>query len=110
MLAPLFTLCPTEKQQYMLNAETLRRQVREEMRETWHRVYEQNYHKSLDHRSFYFKQTEKKNLGAKTMLQVCEAHQTVVSLQCAVCQCCERNGNFLDKNGNVVGVCICYQW
>lgn len=48
----------------------LRRQVREEMKETWHRVYEQNYHKSLDHRSFYFKQTEKKNLGAKTMLQV----------------------------------------
>lgn len=46
-----------------------RRQVREEMRETWSRVYEQNYHKSLDHRSFYFKQTEKKNLSAKTMLQ-----------------------------------------
>ncbi len=39
------------------------------MKETWARVYEQNYHKSLDHRSFYFKQTEKKNLGAKTMLQ-----------------------------------------
>lgn len=31
-------------------------------------VYEANYHKSLDHRSFYFKQTDKKNLGAKAML------------------------------------------
>ncbi len=31
-------------------------------------MYDANYHKSLDHRSFYFKQTDKKNLGAKAML------------------------------------------
>ena len=38
-------------------------------------VYEANYHKSLDHRSFYFKQTDKKMLGVKAMLgEVREKH------------------------------------
>ncbi len=32
------------------------RKVKEEMTIVWRKVYEQNYHKSLDHRSFYFKQ------------------------------------------------------
>merc|ERR1719293_291511 len=35
------------------------------MTATWTKVYEQNYHKSLDHRSFYFKQLDKKNLSSK---------------------------------------------
>lgn len=39
------------------------------MAKTWQKVYDANYHKSLDHRSFYFKQTDKKYLGAKAMLQ-----------------------------------------
>ena len=26
------------------------------MAKMWQKVYDQNYHKSLDHRSFYFKQ------------------------------------------------------
>ena len=29
---------------------------------TWATIFRENYHKSLDHRSFYFKQAEKKNL------------------------------------------------
>lgn len=33
----------------------------------WQKVYDANYHKSLDHRSFYFKQTDKRLLGAKGM-------------------------------------------
>lgn len=33
----------------------------------WVDVYEKNYNKSLDHRSFYFKQTDKKALSAKGM-------------------------------------------
>lgn len=45
-----------------------RRQVREDMTKTWKRIYEANYHKSLDHRSFYFKQAEKKNLLPKTLV------------------------------------------
>ena len=33
-----------------------RRNVKETMSVTWAKIYESNYHKSLDHRSFYFKQ------------------------------------------------------
>lgn len=44
-------------------------QVREEMNELWRKVFQQNYHKSLDHRSFYFKQSDKKSLMPKAMLQ-----------------------------------------
>lgn len=36
------------------------RRVRAEMTRVWRKIYEQNYHKSLDHRSFYFKQAEKR--------------------------------------------------
>jgi hypothetical protein len=39
------------------------------MNKLWRKVYEQNYHKSLDHRSFYFKQADKKSLAPKAMLQ-----------------------------------------
>ena len=35
----------------------------------WQSVADVNYHKSLDHRSFYFKQQDKKSLAAKTLLQ-----------------------------------------
>ena len=42
----------------------------------WKKVFDQNYHKSLDHRSFYFKQADKKNLVPRVMLaeikEVCE--------------------------------------
>eukprot|EP00955_Chlamydomonas_euryale_P000694 7896-Chlamydomonas_euryale.AAC.1 len=37
----------------------------------WKKIYEQNYAKSLDHRSFYFKQAEKKQLLPKTMVLEC---------------------------------------
>ena len=33
-----------------------RRKVKANMTKLWQKVYEANYHKSLDHRSFYFKQ------------------------------------------------------
>lgn len=33
-----------------------RRRVKANMAKMWQKVYDQNYHKSLDHRSFYFKQ------------------------------------------------------
>ncbi|AQK79692.1 Paired amphipathic helix protein Sin3-like 3 [Zea mays] len=34
----------------------------------WAEVYSKNYHKSLDHRSFYFKQQDTKNLNTKALL------------------------------------------
>ncbi|CAL8471863.1 g11405 [Coccomyxa elongata] len=45
------------------------RKTKASMAKVWQKIYEANYHKSLDHRSFYFKQTDKKYLGAKAMLQ-----------------------------------------
>eukprot|EP00884_Botryococcus_braunii_P021578 jgi/Botrbrau1/8103/Bobra.0230s0026.1 len=45
------------------------RKQKQAMGKIWQKVYEANYHKSLDHRSFYFKQTDKKHLGAKAMMQ-----------------------------------------
>lgn len=50
-------------------------QVREEMNKLWRKVFEQNYHKSLDHRSFYFKQSDKKSLMPKAMLQEVRGHR-----------------------------------
>lgn len=46
------------------------RKVKQDMKPLFSKVFQQNYHKSLDHRSFYFKQTDKKTLGHKAMIQV----------------------------------------
>jgi hypothetical protein len=35
----------------------------------WHEVYSNNYYKSLDHRSFYFKQVDKKSTSSKAFWQ-----------------------------------------
>ncbi|CAD7696877.1 unnamed protein product [Ostreobium quekettii] len=45
------------------------RQVKETMNTNWRTVFQSNYHKSLDHRSFYFKQADKKNLAQRVLLQ-----------------------------------------
>eukprot|EP01018_Ginkgo_biloba_P002349 Gb_35988 [translate_table: standard] len=41
---------------------------RADMNKVWAEVYAKNYHKSLDHRSFYFKQQDKKSLSTKALL------------------------------------------
>ncbi|XP_073300391.1 paired amphipathic helix protein Sin3-like 4 isoform X2 [Primulina huaijiensis] len=41
---------------------------RSEFNKVWAEIYAKNYHKSLDHRSFYFKQQDTKNLSAKVLL------------------------------------------
>ena len=38
---------------------------RSEFNKVWADIYTKNYHRSLDHRSFYFKQQDSKNLSAK---------------------------------------------
>lgn len=43
-------------------------QVKDEMNKLWRKVFEANYFKSLDHRSFYFKQADKKALSPKAMM------------------------------------------
>lgn len=44
------------------------RKARKDLDKTWKEVLEKNYHKSLDHRSFYFKQQDKKLLSAKGLV------------------------------------------
>lgn len=38
---------------------------RSDFNKVWAEIYAKNYHKSLDHRSFYFKQQDSKNLSTK---------------------------------------------
>ncbi|PKU86623.1 paired amphipathic helix protein Sin3-like 4 isoform X1 [Dendrobium catenatum] len=49
---------------------------RADFNKVWAEIYAKNYHKSLDHRSFYFKQQDTKNLSAKVLLseikEICE--------------------------------------
>ncbi|XP_074569740.1 paired amphipathic helix protein Sin3-like 4 isoform X1 [Curcuma longa] len=41
---------------------------RSDFNKVWAEIYSKNYHKSLDHRSFYFKQQDSKNLSTKSLL------------------------------------------
>lgn len=41
---------------------------RSDFNKVWAEIYAKNYHKSLDHRSFYFKQQDTKNLSTKCLL------------------------------------------
>jgi paired amphipathic helix protein Sin3a len=43
------------------------KQTKKEMMPQWQAIFKDNYNKSLDHRSFYFKQNEKKNLTSKIL-------------------------------------------
>ncbi len=51
------------------------RKARRDMNKIWREVYKDNYYKSLDHRSFYFKQVDKKGLSPKAFLQEIRAAQ-----------------------------------
>ncbi|CAH9142262.1 unnamed protein product [Cuscuta epithymum] len=43
-------------------------QCRSDFDKVWAEIYAKNHHKSLDHRSFYFKQQDSKNLSTKALL------------------------------------------
>uniref|UniRef100_K3WZV4 Histone deacetylase interacting domain-containing protein n=1 Tax=Globisporangium ultimum (strain ATCC 200006 / CBS 805.95 / DAOM BR144) TaxID=431595 RepID=K3WZV4_GLOUD len=45
------------------------RRARQDLNKQWKEVNEKNYHKSLDHSSFYFKQKDKKQTNLKVLLQ-----------------------------------------
>lgn len=54
------------------------RKIRNEMKSTWRKLNEQNYQRSLDHRSFYFKQEDKKRRSPKSLVvELKEVHQAV---------------------------------
>jgi paired amphipathic helix protein Sin3a len=52
------------------------RKARHELNKHWKEVVEKNHYKSFDHRSFYFRQTDKKYLSTKPLVQEI---QTVVN-------------------------------
>jgi len=45
------------------------RKARQELNKQWKEIQEKNWHKSLDHRSFYFKQTDKKQCSQRVLVQ-----------------------------------------
>jgi histone deacetylase complex regulatory component SIN3 len=45
------------------------RRARVEMNKIWREICERNYFKSLDHRSFYFRQSDKKTISVRGLLQ-----------------------------------------
>ena len=48
---------------------------------TWKKVYVNNFYKALDHRSFYFKQTDKKAIGTKSFVSEITDLPTGATLQ-----------------------------
>lgn len=49
------------------------------MTDVWQKMYDANFHKSLDHRSFYFKQ-----VSSSVCLQLC--HHRVARMPCCIVQ------------------------
>jgi len=45
------------------------RKARQDLNKQWKEIQEKNWHKSLDHRSFYFKQTDKKQCSQRVLVQ-----------------------------------------
>ncbi|EYU28663.1 hypothetical protein MIMGU_mgv1a001499mg [Erythranthe guttata] len=70
---PSYRLLPHNKQEEWARC-------RADFNKVWADIYAKNYHKSLDHRSFYFKQQDTKNLSTKALLveikDICEKHQS----------------------------------
>lgn len=59
----------------MQKAEEWKR-VKQEMKSHWRKINEQNYQRSLDHRSFYFKQEDKKRRNKKHLIsELYEVHK-----------------------------------
>ena len=64
------------------------RQVKAEMKSSWRKVNQQNYHRSLDHRSFYFKQEDKKRRTTKVLVgDLRELHLALFCTPASSLQC-----------------------
>jgi histone deacetylase complex regulatory component SIN3 len=58
------------------------RQVRVDMAHQWRKINELNYQKSLDHRSFYFKQEDRLRLAPRALqLEIRERHAVLFGRQ-----------------------------
>lgn len=54
--------------------------VRQDMNKSWREIQEKNYYKSLDHRSFYFKQQDRRYISPKSLfLEIKQRHDEKVA-------------------------------
>ncbi|XP_076902089.1 paired amphipathic helix protein Sin3-like 4 isoform X2 [Bidens hawaiensis] len=60
---------------------------RADNKKVWAEIYAKNYHKSLDHRSFYFKQQDSKSLSAKALLAEIKEMSEEKSVEDNIRQC-----------------------
>ncbi|KAI3824945.1 hypothetical protein L1987_06418 [Smallanthus sonchifolius] len=60
---------------------------RSDNKKVWAEIYAKNYHKSLDHRSFYFKQQDSKSLSAKALLAEIKEMSEEKSIEDNIRQC-----------------------
>ncbi|KAI3729079.1 hypothetical protein L6452_17727 [Arctium lappa] len=60
---------------------------RSDTKKVWAEIYAKNYHKSLDHRSFYFKQQDSKSLSAKALLAEIKETSEEKSIEDSIRQC-----------------------
>ncbi|XP_024995556.1 paired amphipathic helix protein Sin3-like 3 isoform X2 [Cynara cardunculus var. scolymus] len=60
---------------------------RSDTKKVWAEIYAKNYHKSLDHRSFYFKQQDSKSLSAKALLAEIKETSEEKSIEDNIRQC-----------------------
>ncbi|XP_076924654.1 paired amphipathic helix protein Sin3-like 4 [Bidens hawaiensis] len=60
---------------------------RADNKKVWAEIYAKNYHKSLDHRSFYFKQQDSKSLSAKALLAEIKEMSEEKSIEDNIRQC-----------------------
>ena len=64
------------------------RRARVEMDKIWREICERNFFRSLDHRSFYFKQSDKRSTSTKGLLQdlhdLASAHSLMAAIQAAL--------------------------
>ncbi|KAI7731827.1 hypothetical protein M8C21_028780 [Ambrosia artemisiifolia] len=65
---------------------------RADNKKVWAEIYAKNYHKSLDHRSFYFKQQDSKSLSTKALLAEIKEMSEERSVEDNIRQCIAPGG------------------
>ncbi|KAJ0652273.1 putative transcription regulator Others family [Helianthus annuus] len=65
---------------------------RSDNKKVWAEIYAKNYHKSLDHRSFYFKQQDSKSLSTKALLAEIREMSEERSVEDNIRQCVAPGG------------------
>ena len=81
---------PVQALEWLLNKFRMKKETqtyqKQEQNKQWRDICEKNFHKSLDHRSFYFKQCEKKNTNFKSFFgEIKDRHYQKLCDQTPLC-------------------------